>query len=52
MTSGIVEIENEAVIGIADISTITDFVQAVVMEMAFNVCAIHTIGKLIRVEHI
>ena len=45
--SVIVDIENEAVIGIADIGTLADIVQVVVMEMAFSGCVIDIVGEFI-----
>ena len=47
-----VVIENEAVIGIVDIGTLADIVQAVVMETAFNVYVIDIVDEFIRVEHV
>lgn len=38
MASVIVLIENDAVVGVADIDSFADIVQVVVMEVTFNVC--------------
>ena len=45
-------IENKAIIGIADIDTIADLFQIVVMKMAFNICVIIISGKFVHIEHI
>ena len=38
--SAIVQIENEAVIGIAHVLAIADFIQAIIMKVAFDICMI------------